>query len=206
MKRTTYDAGTTRRRLLAASGGIATVAMAGIAGCVGAQRDPNYTPPTEAPQDEGQGGGEGAAEGGPTRSANATVNMISTAGGDQIFDPEVGWLEAGGTVTFVIESGAHSATAYAEANGKPNRIPSSAEAFDSGILSEQGAEFAHTFETEGVYDYYCIPHEAVGMIGTIVVGNPSPDDQPGLAPPQDSLPDGAATEIDRLNGVVSGQL
>ena len=204
-----HDDATTRRRLLAAGGGIATAAIVGTAGCVGARRDPNYTPPTEAPQDEGQSGGEGqtgGSSGGPSRSAAATVNMVSTSGGDQVFDPDVVWLEAGGTVTFVNESGSHSATAYAEANGKPNRIPEGAAAFDSGFLAEQGAEFEHTFETEGVYDYFCIPHEALGMVGTIVVGEPSPDGQPGLAPPQDSLPGDAATEIERLNGVVTDQL
>ena len=204
-----YDDATTRRRLLAAGGGIATVAIAGLAGCVGAQRDPNYTPPTEAPQDEGQSGGGGATDGGgggPSRSASATVNMVSTSGGDQVFEPDVVWLEAGGTVTFVNESGTHSATAYAEANDKPKRIPDGAEAFDSGLKTEQGAEFTHTFETEGVYDYFCLPHEALGMIGTIVVGSPSPEGQPGLAPPQDSLPGDAAAAIERLNGAVSEQL
>ena len=194
---------TTRRRLLAAGGSIATVA---IAGCVGAQRDPNYTPPTEAPQDEGQTGGADQTSGGPSPSASATVNMVTTSGGDQVFDPEVVWLEAGGTVTFVNESGTHSATAYAEANDKPNRIPEGAQAFDSGILTEQGAEFTHTFETEGVYDYFCLPHEALGMIGTVVVGSPSPEGQPGLAPPQDSLPGDAGAKIEELNAAVREQL
>lgn len=196
---------TTRRRLLAIGGGIAAAALAG---CVGASQDPDYTPPTEAPQEDGQGGGEAQTGGGdgPSRSASATVDMVSTSGGDQVFDPDVVWLEAGGTVTFVNESGTHSATAYAEANGKPDRIPSGAEAFDSGTLVEEGAEFSHTFETEGVYDYYCIPHEALGMIGTIVVGNPDPEGQPGLAPAQGSLPGGAAEEIERLNGAVAERL
>ncbi|HKJ57739.1 MAG TPA: plastocyanin/azurin family copper-binding protein [Halobacteriales archaeon] len=196
-----HDDGVTRRRLLSAGGGIA---IGALAGCVGAQRDPNYTPPTEAPQDGGQGGDGGG--GGPTRSASATVNMVSTSDGDQIFDPDLVWLEVGGTVTWVNESGTHSTTAYAEANDKPNRIPSGAEAWDSGILTQTGTEFSHTFETEGVYDYYCIPHEALGMIGTVVVGEPSAEGQPGLAPPQSDLPEGARTELERLNAAVAEQL
>jgi len=32
-----------------------------------------------------------------------------------------------------------------------------------------GSTFEHTFETVGEYPYYCIPHEDVGMVGTIVV-------------------------------------
>jgi plastocyanin len=193
---------TTRRRLLALTGG---VAAATLAGCVGAQRDPNYTPPTEAPQDEGESDGQGGS-GGPTMASSASVEMTTTPDGAQVFDPDLVWLEPGGTITFVNESGTHSATAYAEANDKPGRIPSGAEAWDSGILTDQGAEFSHTFETEGVYDYYCIPHEALGMTGTVVVGEPSAEGQPGLAPPQDSLPDGARTEIEGLNGLVEEQL
>ena len=29
-----------------------------------------------------------------------------------------------------------------------------------------------TLIVPGVYDYYCMPHEAVGMVGRIVVGQP----------------------------------
>jgi hypothetical protein len=32
---------------------------------------------------------------------------------------------------------------------------------------------------EGVYDYYCLPHEQAGMVGRIVVGQPS---GPGALP------------------------
>ena len=30
-----------------------------------------------------------------------------------------------------------------------------------------------TFTVEGVYDYYCVPHEHAGMVGRIVVGTPA---------------------------------
>jgi hypothetical protein len=30
-----------------------------------------------------------------------------------------------------------------------------------------------TLTVEGVYDYYCLPHEQAGMVGRIVVGQPS---------------------------------
>lgn len=32
-----------------------------------------------------------------------------------------------------------------------------------------GERFEHTFETVGEHGYFCIPHEAAGMVGTIVV-------------------------------------
>jgi hypothetical protein len=36
------------------------------------------------------------------------------------------------------------------------------------------------FQHEGVYDYFCKPHEAAGMVGRIVVGNPGSG--PGTRP------------------------
>ncbi|MCO8267256.1 plastocyanin/azurin family copper-binding protein [Haloferax sp. AB510] len=32
-----------------------------------------------------------------------------------------------------------------------------------------GQSYVHSFETAGEHAYYCVPHEAAGMTGTIVV-------------------------------------
>jgi plastocyanin len=32
-----------------------------------------------------------------------------------------------------------------------------------------GESFEHTFEVTGTYEYFCIPHESVGMLGTVEV-------------------------------------
>jgi len=84
--------------------------------------------------------------------------------GNNYFDPVGLHVEPGTTVRFEIAAGTHSATAY------PDRIPDGADAFDSGTISQGG--FEHAFETPRTYDYYCIPHESVGMVGRIVVGEP----------------------------------
>lgn len=47
-------------------------------------------------------------------------------------------------------------------------LPEGAEPFDSGDLDPKEA-FEHTFETPGTYTYFCIPHEAAKMRGTVVV-------------------------------------
>jgi hypothetical protein len=44
------------------------------------------------------------------------------------------------------------------------------------------------------------------MLGTVVVGNPDSDGQPGLQPPQDSLPSEAASKIESLNERVTEAL
>jgi len=104
--------------------------------------------------------------------------------GNNYFDPIGLHVESGTTVRFEIAAGAHSATAY------ENRIPSDASAFESGVISSGG--FEYTFEEPGTYDYYCIPHKSVEMVGRIVVGNPG-------GPAEDSpVPDGDVPEGDAI--------
>ena len=50
------------------------------------------------------------------------------------------------------------------------RIPESALHWDSGFLMQPGNHFDVTLTVPGVYDYYCIPHEAAGMVGRITCG------------------------------------
>jgi len=97
------------------------------------------------------------------------------------YDPVGLAIEPGQTIRWVIEEGnAHTTTAYHPSNADhPLRIPEAAEPWDSGTLYEPGASFKVTFMREGVYDYYCKPHEAGGMAGRIVVGAPGgPGDRP----------------------------
>jgi pseudoazurin len=97
-----------------------------------------------------------------------TIEMI-TEGGQFYYDPVGVQVEPGTTIRFVNASGSHNAVSYSEDNGKPQRIPPEAEGFDSPI----GQDVEVTLTAEGVYDYYCLPHEALGMVGRIVVGDPA---------------------------------
>jgi halocyanin-like protein len=50
-------------------------------------------------------------------------------------------------------------------------VPGGAEQFRSGDpVGEAGTTYELTFETEGVYTYYCNPHLANGMKGALAVG------------------------------------
>lgn len=151
--------------------------------------------------DDGHGHG-GHSEAPDEPSPAADVQMTTTDEGEH-FEPHVVWVERGGTVTWHLESGEHSTTAYHPENDRPDRIPEGAASWDSGLLSEQGETYEHAFETRGVYDYYCTPHEGAGMIGSVIVGHPDPDTQPALDEPQDTLPDGAREKIRELNESVS---
>lgn len=151
------------------------------------------------------GRGMGRVPDGP--SEHADVAMLDTNGGRQHhFDPHVVWVKKGGTVTWTLESGVHSTTAYHPDNDKPLRIPKGAKPWNSEILTTQGQTFEHTFAVEGVYDYFCIPHESMGMIGSVIVGTPKPTGQPALEPPQASLPEQAQAKITELNATVTEAL
>ena len=61
---------------------------------------------------------------------------------------------------------------------------------DSGDPVEaEGTEYTHTFEEMGVYNYYCVPHESLGMKGSVVVGGPLGDGGDGGDGGQAAEPD-----------------
>jgi len=87
------------------------------------------------------------------------------------FTPETVTVTVGDTVEWRnVSNIRHTATADpAEAAYRDSvHLPDGAEPFDSGFV-EPGESWRYTFEVPGTYDYFCIPHEATGMLGTVVV-------------------------------------
>lgn len=101
------------------------------------------------------------------------IAMRAAAGGARVwFDPVGLLVRPGTTVRWVLVEGVHTTTAYHPANGdRPRRIPEGARPWDSGYLTDPGTTFEVTLEAEGVYDFFCRPHEAAGMVGRIVVAS-----------------------------------
>jgi len=90
------------------------------------------------------------------------------------FNPRGILIKRGQTIRWVnTEAGnVHTTTAYHPSfQGKPLRIPEGAKPWDSGYLMP-GQSFSVTFDTPGVYDYFCVPHEQAGMVGRIIVDAP----------------------------------
>ena len=123
----------------------------------------------------------------------ASAGISGTVGGQELpviamgnnyFDPIGLYVEPGTTVRFAIEAGSHSATAYED------RIPAESSPFDSGVIS--AGSFDYTFDTPGTYDYYCIPHQSMGMVGRIIVG------EPGGPAESTPIPDGAVPESETI--------
>lgn len=207
--------------------------LTGIAGCKEFQESTDTTEPARSGDHEGEAGhhAKGAADSGHDDkggSHNDGEGSHDDGGGHQNheraldgpvehaevtavtedghhFLPHLVWVKSGGTVTWTNESGAHSVTSYHAANGKSGRVPENTPAWDSGTLTD-GEQFEQTFDTAGVYDYFCRPHGVAGMVGSVLVGHPDPHEQPGLEEPADDLPDAAARILTSLNERVNKAL
>ncbi|WP_200531102.1 DUF5059 domain-containing protein [Halorubrum sp. LN27] len=119
-------------------------------------------------------GGPNVVEGVPD-DADHVVDMTAVA-----FEPADLTVSRGDTVAWRFAAGEpHSVSASQDG------IPAEAEYWASGGFDSEeaarsgweegegavqsGESFVHTFETAGVHEYVCIPHEAAGMVGTVTV-------------------------------------
>ncbi|MDS0281253.1 halocyanin domain-containing protein [Haloarcula onubensis] len=66
-------------------------------------------------------------------------------------------------------------------NGGGHNVHSAGEGpLDSGsATSSAGVNYEHTFESDGIYNYVCVPHEGLGMKGSVVVGSDYPTKSTG---------------------------
>ncbi len=72
------------------------------------------------------------------------------------FSPELAKVPVGATVVWVNEGGGHN-------------TQSRDELWVSTVSSELGEHFEYTFEEAGSFEYVCLPHESLGMVGEILV-------------------------------------
>jgi plastocyanin len=149
------------------------------------------------------------------RSAAAleVIEMRSDAIGSRVwFDPVGLHVDPGTTVRWIVRQNVHTTTAYHPRNDHHSlRIPERATPWDSGFLVHPGAHFDVTLVEPGVYDYYCAPHEAAGMVGRIIVGKPlGPGGEPfdywvGKAGTRDwrNVPDAARTVFPTVQRILA---
>lgn len=173
---------------------VGTATTIGLAGCAQAPDGGDEETTTEVTTTTAvETTAEGTTTGGTDGGGGATSIDMVTEGSEYYFDPIGLFVEQGTTVEWVNVSGAHSSTAYHESlsSASVTRIPEEAEPWNSEILSGEGATFEHTFETTGTYDYFCIPHKALGMIARLVVGEPGGPAE-GSMPPDADVPESQA--------------
>jgi plastocyanin len=100
------------------------------------------------------------------------IHMKSDPGGGVVgFDPIGVLLQPGQTVRWVCDDNVHTATTYSPTNDNHSlRIPTNAQPWASDFLLPQQT-FEVTLTVEGIYDYFCAPHEEAGMVGRLIVGS-----------------------------------
>jgi plastocyanin len=125
-----------------------------------------------------------------------TVQAIAMAGsprGEEVwFDPIGLWVPPGTVIRWFVppdETQKHATAAYDPSTmNRPRRIPAEAEPWNSGYL-QPGQSFDVHLTVEGVYDYFCRPHEEAGMVGRLIVGRPSGHDLEDFAAAAKTHPD-----------------
>ena len=91
-------------------------------------------------------------------SAWAQGQEVTVRMEDNFFEPANITIEPGTTVTWV------------QSGNNPHTTTSYDGLWDSGMIEGgSGGTFSFTFEEPGTYDYFCIPHESLGMIGSVTV-------------------------------------
>lgn len=164
-----------RRTMLKATG--VTLVGASLGGCLA-----NGLPGSSTDGTTGESGDDSTDESGNDSQADVTVGV--GAGDNLTFDPKDLQIRPGTTVAWEWESDTHNIVVDeqpddANWNGTPGPVSK---------LYDTGYRYTHTFDVLGSYDYYCAPHKAADMTGTVAVTT-GKDDEP-------TVPEDHATEDD----------
>merc|ERR1739848_939541 len=93
------------------------------------------------------------------------VEVGSSPPGQMIYNPESITIKSGDTVTWVNVDGIPHDVIF-------NEVPGGASNEDLShpdLWSTIGQNVSSTFTVPGTYEYYCTPHRALGMLGSVVV-------------------------------------
>lgn len=104
-------------------------------------------------------------------NVHAAQTVVVTLSNELKFEPNHVTVHVGQTIEWNNASVlVHTVTDVPKlaSNAKDVALPPQAASFDSGNLAP-GATFRHRFLVPGTYRYFCIPHEAAGMIGEVTV-------------------------------------
>jgi len=180
------DSDLSRRALLATAAGAGAAAATGPAAAV------------EEGGGDGDGGGGGEPDfGGYLDPVGNFDGVVDERGAEEVV-VEVGVEQGGGPYGFGpaavhVDNGATVRWEWLGAGGQHNVVHQDG-AFESELLAEEGATFEHTFEEDGIYNYYCAPHQGLNMLGSVVVGTdyPTAGGGGGSAEPRE-LPSSAKT-------------
>lgn len=200
MKKTTTDRSrTSRRTYLKSLAGTTAALSTGIAGCLGQSGDApaegdatpaddsaepttdDSTRESESPSSPGQNGihaqygfiGESMESPAPVEADHEVQLLIGERENAPVptfyFEPTGLFVEPGDIVKFVFSTPDHAVTAYHPGLGRTARVPGGVPALSSPMMTA-GTYWLFRFDTPGVHDLYCPPHEAFGMAMRVVAG------------------------------------
>lgn len=105
----------------------------------------------------------------PAFAKEYTIKEISDPAGSKpyYFSPDKLTIQPGDTVTFVnAQEDMHDVMFVEVPKGVDEMIM-------SPMHEKEGEKFSYTFNVPGTYNFHCHPHEALGMKGTLIVGQAS---------------------------------
>jgi halocyanin-like protein len=137
------------------------------------------------------------------RGSDSVTVAVGAGDGGVAFDPTGLWIDTGTTITFEwVGNQSH--------NVLFEKMPDGAGISGYEPLESSGFTHEITFETAGIYHYYCQPHKGLGMLGAIAVGDDVPttsvetESSGGGGASRPSVPDAAKTlGVATFIGVVS---
>ena len=96
----------------------------------------------------------------PSFAADMSIEMLNedSNGNKMVYSQEIVNIDVGDTVTWLPTSKGHNVEVIASPNGMR-------------LKSKNGKEVKITFDSPGIYYYWCTPHKGMGMIGLVVVGS-----------------------------------
>lgn len=98
----------------------------------------------------------------PAFAEDISIDMLNKRddGAKMVYSKDIARIDVGDTITWLPKSKGHNVEFVAGPDGwkKPKK-------------SKNGKEVAITFDTPGIYYYWCTPHKGMGMIGLVVVGD-----------------------------------
>jgi len=105
---------------------------------------------------------------GAAGAAEIEIKMLNKgAEGAMVFEPSFVKINPGDTVKFLASDKGHNVETI------DTMIPEGGKTF----VGKMNEEVSVTFDKPGVYGYKCKPHYGMGMVGMIVVGEPTNADQ-----------------------------
>jgi len=107
----------------------------------------------------------------PALAQGATVEVSMKQSPKMVFVPASVNVKAGDTVKWTNPYNITHTVTFDPAQAQTASdvaLPAGVAAFGSGDIEEEGT-FSHTFTAKGTYKYVCKYHEAMGMVGTVIV-------------------------------------